>query len=138
MLKLSATRSVLVYFLALVSTSVLAQGVITTPRVPSPAAMVTQTVGISTVTVKYSRPSVKNREIWGKLVPYGYNVQAFGAGNEAPWRAGSSGATGGRRKVRPTGAAAEKGPDFQDFDSSEAAGRVERGAIAYRMGCHTT
>src|SRR5689334_22531682 len=90
MLKLSATRSVLVYFFALVSTSVLAQGVITTPRVPSPAAMVTQTVGISTVTVKYSRPSVKNREIWGALVPYGYNVQAFGAGNEAPWRAGAN------------------------------------------------
>src|SRR5689334_19700362 len=90
MLKLSATRSVLVYFFALVSTSVLAQGVITTPRVPSPAAMVSQTIGISTVAVKYSRPSVKNREIWGKLVPYGYNVQAFGAGSEAPWRAGAN------------------------------------------------
>jgi tetratricopeptide (TPR) repeat protein len=52
--------------------------------------MVSQTIGISTVTVKYSRPSVRNREIWGALVPYGYNVQAFGAGNEAPWRAGAN------------------------------------------------
>jgi hypothetical protein len=43
-------------------------------------ARVSQTIGISTVTVKYSRPSVKNREIWGALVPYGYNVQAFGCG----------------------------------------------------------
>jgi tetratricopeptide (TPR) repeat protein len=90
MLKLSASRLALMFFVILLSARVWAQGVITTPRVPSPAAMVTQTVGISTVTVKYSRPSVKNREIWGKLVPYGYNVQAFGAGNEAPWRAGAN------------------------------------------------
>src|SRR6476659_9975035 len=63
---------------------------ITSPRVPSPAATVTQTIGISNVTVKYSRPSVKGREIWGALVPYGWNVQAFGLGNSAPWRAGAN------------------------------------------------
>ena len=63
---------------------------ITTPRTPSPAAMVQQTIGISTVMVKYSRPSVKGREIWGALVPYGWNVQQFGAGNSAPWRAGAN------------------------------------------------
>ena len=32
----------------------------------------------------------KGREIWGKLVPYGWNVQQFGAGNSAPWRAGAN------------------------------------------------
>src|SRR5690242_12654679 len=90
MLKLSAINLIRVSLVILVSTNLYAQGVITTPRVPSPAAMVSQTIGISTVTVKYSRPSVKNREIWGALVPYGYNVQAFGAGNEAPWRAGAN------------------------------------------------
>lgn len=63
---------------------------ITTPRTPSPAAQVAQTIGISTVTVKYSRPSVKNREVWGKMVPYGWNAQGFGAGKEAPWRAGAN------------------------------------------------
>jgi len=63
---------------------------ITTPRTPSPAASVAQTIGISTVTVRYSRPSVKGREIWGKLVPYGWNVQNFGNGNSAPWRAGAN------------------------------------------------
>jgi hypothetical protein len=63
---------------------------ITVPRTPSPAAQVTQTIGISTVTVKYSRPSVKNREVWGKMVPYGWNAQGFGAGKEAPWRAGAN------------------------------------------------
>lgn len=57
---------------------------------PSPAATVSQTIGISTITVSYSRPSVKGREIWGALVPYGWNVQGFGAGNKAPWRAGAN------------------------------------------------
>jgi TolA-binding protein len=63
---------------------------ISTPRTASPAASVRQTIGISTVTVNYSRPSVKGREVWGKLVPYGYNVQPFGARNSAPWRAGAN------------------------------------------------
>lgn len=62
---------------------------ITTPA-PSPKAKVSQTVGISTVTITYSRPAVKNREVWGALVPYGWNVQSFGAGKEAPWRAGAN------------------------------------------------
>ncbi len=66
-----------------------AQG-ITAPRVPSPSAVVSQTIGISTVEVNYSRPSVKGRAIWGGLVSYGYNVQAVGAGNSAPWRAGAN------------------------------------------------
>ncbi|MFL5786951.1 MAG: DUF2911 domain-containing protein [Flavisolibacter sp.] len=74
----------------LTSKAVLAQGTITTPRVPSPAGSIIQTIGISKVTVTYSRPSVKGREIWGNLVPYGYNVQGFGAGKEAPWRAGAN------------------------------------------------
>jgi predicted negative regulator of RcsB-dependent stress response len=63
---------------------------VTTPRIPSPAATVSQTIGISTVTVTYSRPSVKGRAVWGALVPYGWNKQAFGAGNDAPWRAGAN------------------------------------------------
>jgi tetratricopeptide (TPR) repeat protein len=67
-----------------------AQGPVTTPREPSPAASVSQTVGISTVKVDYSRPSVKSRAIWGALVPYGWNVDGFGAGNSAPWRAGAN------------------------------------------------
>ena len=63
---------------------------ITTPRTPSPAAVVSQVIGISTITVNYSRPSVKGREVWGNLVPYGWNVQGFGSGNSAPWRAGAN------------------------------------------------
>jgi hypothetical protein len=34
-------------------------------------AQVTQTIGITDVTVRYSRPLVKDRTVWGKLVPYG-------------------------------------------------------------------
>lgn len=89
MLKLSLLRISLFFSLLLSSVIIFAQG-ITTPRTPSPAAEVKQTIGISTVTINYSRPSVKGREIWGKLVPYGWNVQAFGLGNSAPWRAGAN------------------------------------------------
>lgn len=63
---------------------------ITTPRTPSPAATVSQTIGISKITVDYSRPAVRNREVWGALVPYGWNVQGFGNGASAPWRAGAN------------------------------------------------
>jgi hypothetical protein len=63
---------------------------ITTPRIPSPAAEVSQTVGISKITVNYSRPSVNGREIWGQLVPYGYNNLGFGTATAAPWRAGAN------------------------------------------------
>ncbi|HKH60154.1 MAG TPA: DUF2911 domain-containing protein [Flavitalea sp.] len=73
----------------LASMTIQAQG-ITTPRTPSPAAVVSQIIGISTITVNYSRPSVKGREVWGNLVPYGWNVQGFGAGTSAPWRAGAN------------------------------------------------
>lgn len=34
-------------------------------------AQVTQTIGITDVTVKYSRPLVGGRKVWGGLVPYG-------------------------------------------------------------------
>ncbi len=63
---------------------------ITTPRTPSPTATISQTVGISNVTIEYSRPTVRGRAIWGTLVPFGWNVQQFGNQNSAPWRAGAN------------------------------------------------
>jgi DUF2911 family protein len=51
------------------------------PRV-SPGATVTQTVGLTDLTVTYSRPGVKNRVIWGDLVPY-----------DKAWRTGANEAT---------------------------------------------
>lgn len=86
---LHAIRFSQLFLLAVISITARPQA-ITTPRTPSPAASVTQTVGISTITVNYSRPSVKGREIWGKLVPYGWNVQTFGNGKSSPWRAGAN------------------------------------------------
>jgi hypothetical protein len=49
---------------------------------PSPAATVNQKVGITDVTVNYSRPSTRNRQIFGEVVPYG-----------KPWRTGANQAT---------------------------------------------
>ncbi len=51
-----------------------------TPRV-SPKASLKQTVGLTDITITYSRPGVKGRKIWGGLVPYG-KVWRTGA-NEA-------------------------------------------------------
>jgi TolA-binding protein len=85
---LTLTRYAVIPLLLLSTLTTRSQNV-NTPR-PSPAATVSQTIGISTVTVNYSRPSVKGRQIWGGLVPYGWNKQGFGAGNDAPWRAGAN------------------------------------------------
>lgn len=51
------------------------------PR-PSPSATVTQTVGVTDITIAYSRPGVKNRTIWGGLVRY-----------DTLWRTGANEAT---------------------------------------------
>ena len=48
----------------------------------SPAASVSQTVGLTDITVTYHRPGVKGRKIWGELVPY-----------DKVWRAGANEAT---------------------------------------------
>src|SRR5690606_24015234 len=47
-----------------------AQAQILTPQ-PSPAASLSQQVGLTDVTVDYSRPSMRGRTIYGDLVPYG-------------------------------------------------------------------
>ncbi|HYO14024.1 MAG TPA: DUF2911 domain-containing protein [Thermoanaerobaculia bacterium] len=39
------------------------------PR-PSPKASVSQTIGVTEVSLHYSSPGVKDRTIWGELVPY--------------------------------------------------------------------
>lgn len=59
---------------------VIAQAQVELPR-PSPKASLTQTVGLTQVKIDYSRPSVRGRQIWGALVPWG-QVWRTGA-NEA-------------------------------------------------------
>lgn len=51
------------------------------PR-PSPQGKVSQTVGLTEITVEYSSPAVKGRKVWGALVPYGQ-----------VWRTGANQAT---------------------------------------------
>jgi len=53
--------------LSLLATSLMAQ--IKTPA-SSPTATLTQAVGLTKVTIEYSRPSVKGRKIFGDLVPF--------------------------------------------------------------------
>lgn len=48
----------------------------------SPACTIKQRVGLTDIQVEYSRPSVKNREVFGALVPYGQ-----------VWRTGANSAT---------------------------------------------
>jgi hypothetical protein len=48
------------------------------PRL-SPKASATQQIGITDLSITYSRPGVKGRTIWGELIPYG-----------KPWRAGAN------------------------------------------------
>lgn len=56
----------------------------------SQKATVSQRIGISDISVTYSRPSVNSREIWGALVPYGMNNLGFGTAAASPWRAGAN------------------------------------------------
>ncbi len=48
----------------------------------SPAASVSQTLGITTLKIDYFRPAVRGRAIWGEVVPF-----------DAIWRAGANEAT---------------------------------------------
>lgn len=60
-----------------------------TPR-GSQQATITQRIGISDISITYSRPSVNGRDLWGTLVPYGMNNLGFGTSTAAPWRAGAN------------------------------------------------
>ncbi len=68
------------------------------PSGGNPRATITEEVGITSITLKYSRPDVNKREgkIYGEgnRVPYGFKEQNFVSGkNDAPWRAGANEAT---------------------------------------------
>ncbi len=79
MIRTLGTATLVVAAIALVTAPAPAQ--LKLPRV-SPAASVTQSIGLTDLTVTYSRPGVKNRVIWGELVPY-----------DKSWRTGANEAT---------------------------------------------
>ncbi len=68
---------------------------LTTPRV-SPPAKLEQTIGLTEVSVKYSRPQVilngKDRtgKIWGQQIAYGLQEISFASQGAIPWRAGAN------------------------------------------------
>ena len=70
---------------------------VTIPRV-SPSAYVEQTIGLSTISIRYSRPNVispdgvdRTGKIWGRLVPYDFNSRTIASkGKPIPWRAGAN------------------------------------------------
>ena len=59
---------------------------------PSLPASVSQTIGLDTeITFDYSRPGVKERKIWGELVPYGMAPgNKYSKEKPFPWRAGAN------------------------------------------------
>lgn len=67
--------------LSLVLTSGIANAQLQLPQ-PSPAGSITQTMGLTDVTIEYSSPGVKGRTVFGDLVPY----------NEL-WRTGANSST---------------------------------------------
>lgn len=73
------TTTLFLLFLCLAAESVWAQSAVTTQPRASQKATVGQTIGLTEVMVTYHRPAVKERELWGKLVPY-----------DAVWRAGAN------------------------------------------------
>jgi tetratricopeptide (TPR) repeat protein len=69
--------SVLSFVLILVCYA-LAQPQLTLPQA-SQEASITQTVGLTDISISYHRPGVKDRRVWGELVPY-----------DVVWRAGAN------------------------------------------------
>ncbi|MES2794916.1 MAG: DUF2911 domain-containing protein [Bacteroidota bacterium] len=65
----------------------------TTPNGGNFKAAVTEQIGLTQVTVNYSRPGVKGREgkIFGtQIAHFGFINQGFGPSKSAPWRAGAN------------------------------------------------
>jgi len=76
MKRLAKAGLALVFFAAALPAA--AQAPLTLPQ-PSPEASVSQTVGLTEISIRYHRPAVNKRKIWGELVPYGQ-----------VWRAGAN------------------------------------------------
>src|SRR5690348_18340486 len=55
-------------------------------------AFVKEQVGLTDISIQYSRPGVKGRQgkIWGQLIPVGFIDQGFGSSKASPWRAGAN------------------------------------------------
>jgi len=91
-------RRIATFILALLSLNGLHAQMDLPPSGGNPRAMVSEEVGITSITIKYSRPDVNKREgkIYGEgnRVPYGFKEFNIKTGKtESPWRAGANEAT---------------------------------------------
>lgn len=84
-------KKLLLVLLVLISFNSFAQLTVP-PDGDNKKAWVGESIGITNVSVEYSRPAVRGREgnIYGKLVPFGLNDLGFGTSKAAPWRAGAN------------------------------------------------
>lgn len=73
-------NKVVLFLLAIVA-SITVEAQINTPA-PSPSAKLMQTVGLTEVSIDYSRPSMRGRKVFGNLVPF-----------DQLWRTGANGYT---------------------------------------------
>jgi hypothetical protein len=63
------------------------------PSAGNPRAMISEEIGITSITIKYSRPDVNGREgkIWGNVVTYGFSTtNNITNTSTSPWRAGAN------------------------------------------------
>ena len=83
--------AVVIVFFAIIQTSIAQMDL--PPSGGNPRATISEEVGITSITIKYSRPDVNGREgkIWGTLVTYGFTSQNLNTNkNDMPWRAGAN------------------------------------------------
>lgn len=63
------------------------------PSGGNPRALISEEVGITSITIRYARPDVNKREgkIWGEVVPWGFaSPNLLTNKNDMPWRAGAN------------------------------------------------
>ena len=76
------SKSILLQFIIILTLSTVAVAQQIQMPQASPTATISQKIGLTDVSIEYSRPSTKGRKIFGELVPFG-----------EVWRTGANGAT---------------------------------------------
>lgn len=89
---INTVRLGLMVFFTIAASGLVKAQLSTLPRGGNKRASVTEQIGLTDVSIRYSRPGVKKREghIWGELIPVGYSELGYGFKKPAPWRAGAN------------------------------------------------
>ena len=86
-----------IFFILLLSVSLLTTTSFSQDKEPrkSPKSSVSQVIGIDTeITFDFSRPSVRERVIWGEVVPWGFEPgNKYSDNKPFPWRGGANEST---------------------------------------------